>query len=40
MIILINRRCVVWSFFFISVVIVHVPEASRSDEERSKVKSE
>ena len=27
MIILIIRRCVVWSFFFISSIIAHVPEA-------------
>ena len=26
MIILVIRRCVVWSFFFMSSVIVHVPE--------------
>ena len=28
---LIIRRCVVWSFFFISSVIVHVPDPYRSD---------
>ena len=33
-IILIIRRCVVWSFFFISSVIVHMPEAQRSDGRR------
>ena len=31
MIILNIRRCVVWSFFFISSVVVHVPDALKSD---------